>query len=160
MTVPRFQRRHLSLLEQQEILTRIGTKILAGVPENWERITYFIQSVIDHSSAEVVVEFPDGTSHRVSIPTEVFSLTDELRAGMYQEGKGTWFSMRYVISRPGRFNVDFNYDEDPGITFPTSHGFTKDLQYFPRDEANIPDWLREKLREEAEDQADQPSSFA
>jgi hypothetical protein len=155
MAVSRFRRGHLSPPEQQQILTRIGTKLLAEVPEDWERVTYFIQSVIDHSSAEVVVEFPDGTSRRESLPAEVFSLTDELRAGMYQEGKGTWFSMRYVISRPGKFNVDFNYDEDPGITFPTSQGFTKDLRYFPREEANIPEWLREKLREEAEGRADQ-----
>lgn len=155
MAVSRFRRGHLSLPEQQQILTRIGTKLLAEVPEDWERVTYFIQSVIDHSSAEVVVEFPDGTSRRESLPAEVFSLMDELRAGMYQEGKGTWFSMRYVISRPGKFNVDFDYDEDPGITFPTSQGFTKDLRYFPREEANIPEWLREKLREEAEGRADQ-----
>lgn len=155
MAVSRFRRGHLSLPEQQQILTRIGTKLLVEVPEDWERVTYFIQSVVDHSSAEVVVEFPDGTSRRESLPAEVFSLTDELRAGMYQEGKGTWFSMRYVISRPGKFNVDFDYDEDPGITFPTSQGFTKDLRYFPREEANIPEWLREKLREEAEGRADQ-----
>lgn len=155
MAVSRFRRGHLSLPEQQQILTRIGTKLLAEVPEDWERVTYFIQSVIDHSSAEVVVEFPDGTSRRESLPAEVFSLMDELRAGMYQEGKGTWFSMRYVISRPGKFNVDFDYDEDPGITFPTSQGFTKDLRYFPCEEANIPEWLREKLREEAEGRADQ-----
>jgi len=155
MAVSRFRRGRLSLPEQQQILTRIGTKLLVEVPEDWERVTYFIQSVVDHSSAEVVVEFPDGTSRRESLPAEVFSLTDELRAGMYQEGKGTWFSMRYVISRPGKFNVDFDYDEDPGITFPTSQGFTKDLRYFPREEANIPEWLREKLREEAEGRADQ-----
>ncbi|MEY9214288.1 DUF600 family protein [Thermobifida halotolerans] len=156
MAVSRFQRGHLSPPEQQEILTQIGMRILEEVPENWERITYSIQSVIDHSSAEVVVEFPDGTSRREPFPPEVLSLTDELRAGMYQEGKGTWFSMRYVISRPGKFNVDFDYDEDPGITFPTSRGFTMDLRYFPREEANIPDWLREKLREEADGRADQP----
>ncbi len=155
MAVSRFRRGRLSLPEQQQILTRIGTKLLVEVPEDWERVTYFIQSVVDHSSAEVVVEFPDGTSRRESLPAEVFSLTDELRAGMYQEGKGTWFSMRYVISRPGKFNVDFDYDEDPGITFPTSQGFTKDLRYFPREETNIPEWLREKLREEAEGRADQ-----
>lgn len=155
MAVSRFRRGRLSPPEQQQILTQIGTKLLVEVPEDWERVTYFIQSVIDHSSAEVVVEFPDGTSRRESLPAEVFSLTDELRAGMYQEGKGTWFSMRYVISRPGKFNVDFDYDEDPGITFPTSQGFTKDLRYFPREEANIPEWLREKLREEAEGRADQ-----
>lgn len=155
MTVPRPRRGQLSPPAQQELLRQIGMRILADVPENWQRITYSIQSVVDHSSAEVVVEFPDGTSRRESFSPEVFSLTDELRAGMYQEGKGTWFSMRYVISRPGKFTVDFNYDEDPGITFPTSRGFTLDLRRFPRDEANIPGWLRVKLREEAEGRADQ-----
>lgn len=145
-----FQRGHLSPPEQQELLRRIGTTILGAVPDDWKRVTYAIQSVIDHSSAEVVVEWADGTSRREPIPSEAFSLTDELRAGMYQEGKGTWFTMRYVIDRPGRFNVDFTYDEDPGITFPTAQGFTTDLRYFPRDEAHIPGRLRERLREEAE----------
>src|SRR5690606_30001794 len=102
-----FQRGHLSPPDQQELLHRIGTTILGAVPDDWKRVTYAIQSVIDHSSAEVVVESADGTSRREPIPSEAFSLTDELRAGMYQEGKGTWFTMRYVIDRPGRFNVDF-----------------------------------------------------
>ncbi|WDZ88850.1 hypothetical protein [Nocardiopsis sp. HUAS JQ3] len=80
-------------------------------------------------------------------------MLDDLRAGMYKDGKGTWFSMEYVITRPGRFKVRYNYDEDPHILFPTAWGFTNDLKYFPRDEENIPDWLHEKLREEAEGRA-------
>jgi hypothetical protein len=74
---------------------------------------------------------------------------------MYLEGKGTWFSMEYVITRPNRYNVHFNYDQDPEITFPTPQGFTQDLKYFPRDEQYIPDWLREKLRKEAEGRFDE-----
>ncbi|NYH53295.1 hypothetical protein HNR06_002884 [Nocardiopsis arvandica] len=54
---------------------------------------------------------------------------------------------------PARFDVTYDYDEDPGITFPTAFGFTTDLKYFPRDEDHIPGWLREKLREEAEGRA-------
>ncbi|MEU1716019.1 immunity protein YezG family protein [Nocardiopsis dassonvillei] len=80
-------------------------------------------------------------------------MIDDLRAGMYQEGKGTWFSFEYVITPPGRFNVTYNYDEDPGITFPTAFGYTNDLKYFPRDEEYMTDWLREKLQEEAEGRA-------
>ncbi len=69
---------------------------------------------------------------------------------MYQEGKGTWFSLRCTINSQGGFTVDYNYDQDPQIVFPTAQGFTNDLKYFPRDDEHIPEWLREKLREEAE----------
>ncbi|WDZ88848.1 immunity protein YezG family protein [Nocardiopsis sp. HUAS JQ3] len=87
------------------------------------------------------------------MPAGLGLLFKDLRAGMYKEGKGTWFSLEYVITRPGRFKVRYNYDDDPNIAFPTAWGFTNDLKYFPRDEEHIPDWLHEKLREEAEGRA-------
>ena len=61
--------------------------------------------------------------------------------------------MEYVITRPGKFKVHYDYDDDPNIAFPTAWGFTNDLKHFPRDEEYIPDWLHEKLREEAEGRA-------
>ncbi|WP_234401625.1 hypothetical protein [Thermobifida halotolerans] len=61
-----------------------------------------------------------------------------------------------MVTRPGNYTVHFDYDKDPGITFPTSQGFTQDLKYFPRDEDYIPDWLREKLRAEAEGRVGMP----
>ncbi|MEY9211661.1 hypothetical protein [Thermobifida halotolerans] len=85
-------------------------------------------------------------------------MIDKLRVGMYLEGKGTWFSMEYVITRPGNYNVHFNYDQDPEITFPTPQGYTQDLKYFPRDEEHIPDWLRQRLRDEAEGRVGMPFS--
>ncbi len=151
--VSHFGRGHLSPEAQQKILTQIGGRILDEAPEGWTRLTYRAQSVIDHGSSELIVEFGDGTSRREFPPAGMGLMIDELRAGMYQEGKGTWFSFEYVITPPGRFNVTYNYDEDPGITFPTAFGFTNDLKYFPRDEEYMTDWLREKLQEEAEGRA-------
>ncbi|MFI6577039.1 hypothetical protein ACIBFB_14660 [Nocardiopsis sp. NPDC050513] len=153
MTTHNFKKGHLNPIQQQTILTQIGEKILGRVPDGWSRITYLEESVIEHSTGIVEVEHEDGSNSRVSPPPTISLLVDELRAGMYQEGKGTWFSMKYVITPPGTFNAEFNYDEDPQITFPTAHGFTVDLKYFPRDEEYIPDWLREKLQEEAEGRA-------
>ncbi|WP_370011392.1 DUF600 family protein [Nocardiopsis sp. LDBS0036] len=101
----------------------------------------------------IIVEFGYGTTCRKSPPSGMGMMIDDLRAGMYQEGKGTWFSFEYVITPRGRFNVTYNYDEDPGITFPTAFGYTNDLKYFPRDEDYMTDWLREKLQEEAEGRA-------
>ncbi|WP_047871697.1 hypothetical protein [Nocardiopsis sp. RV163] len=143
----------LSPEERQEILVQIGSRILSEAPEGWKSLTYRVQTVIEHASSELIVEFGDGTSRREFPPADISLIRDKLRAGMYQEGKGTWFSFEYVITPPGRFNVTYNYDEDPGITFPTAFGFTNDLVYFPRDEEYMTDWLREKLREEAEGRA-------
>jgi hypothetical protein len=153
MISPYAKKGHLDPEEQQKILQEVGSKILGRVPEGWAKITYTRESVIEHASSIIIVEFGDGTTQRKSPPPEVSFMLDKLRAGMYQEGKGTWFSLEYVITPPGKFNVNYNYDEDPGITFPTAFGFTNDLKYFPRNEDYIPDWLREKLQEEAEGRA-------
>ncbi|MFF8764240.1 hypothetical protein ACF07Q_06960 [Nocardiopsis dassonvillei] len=148
-----FKRGHLDHGRQQEILKEFGAEILKEMPQEWERITYSRESVIDHSSSLAIVELANGESIRKGAPPHTEILLDDLRAGMYKDGKGTWFSMEYVITRPGRFKVRYNYDDDPHILFPTAWGFTNDLKYFPRDEENIPDWLHEKLREEAEGRA-------
>ena len=148
-----FKKGHLDPSEQQRALKEIGQKIVSVVPKEWERIIYTREAVIEHATSIIVVELQDGSSLRKSPPPSISLVIDDLRAGMYQEGKGTWFSMEYVITRPGKFNVTYNYDDDPGITFPTALGFTNDLTYFPRDEEHIPDWLREKLAEEAEGRA-------
>lgn len=136
--------------DEQDLLVHIGNQILHEAPEGWSRLIYRVHTVIEHGTSELIVEFEDGVSRREFPPSGLSLTTDKLRAGMYREGNGTWFSMEYVITRPGKFNVTYNYDEDPKITFPTAFGFTNDLKYFPRDEEHIPDWLRERLREEAE----------
>ncbi|MEY9214907.1 hypothetical protein NI17_017485 [Thermobifida halotolerans] len=151
-----FQRGHLGPPERQKILGDIGTLVVGEAPEEWTRIVYTMKMVAGHGSDQVVVEFPDGARQREFAPVRIIPMVKELRAGMYLEGKGTWFSMEYVITRPGNYNVHFNYDQDPGITFPTPQGYTQDLKYFPRDEEHIPDWLRERLRAEAEGQVGTP----
>lgn len=153
MLSPHTKKGGLSPEEQQGILVQIGSRILSEAPEGWKSLTYRVRTVIEHGTSELVVEFGDGSTRRESPPSGMGLVEDELRAGMYQEGKGTWFSFEYVITPPGGFNVTYNYDEDPGITFPTAFGFTNDLVYFPRDEEYMTDWLRERLREEAEGRA-------
>lgn len=148
-----FKRGHLNHAQQQEILKKVGEAILKEAPEGWERIIYNRESVIDHSSSLTIIEFSDGSSVREWPPVMVGVELDDLRAGMYAQGKGTWFSLEYIITRPGNFKVYYNYDEDPNIAFPTPWGFTNDLKYFPRDEQHIPDWLHEKLQLEAEGRA-------
>lgn len=84
-------------------------------------------------------------SHPV-LPGGSVTALRELREGMFREGTGTWFSLRYVITSDLRFHVDYEYDAEPDFGFEIAFSdFRRDLDRFPRDEEHIPDWLREKL---------------
>ena len=136
----------LGMIEQQEMLQEIGGELLGFAPESWERLEYEYSSVARYATDSLTAEYSDGTSEMVSCPVSVLSKLAKLRAGMYQEGKGTWFSVKYTIERPSRYSVDFNYDEYPDFTFsPDPEGFIDDLKSFPRAEEFIPDWLREQI---------------
>ena len=130
----------LGMIEQQEMLQEIGADLLGGAPEGWVRLEYEYFSVDSYSAASLTAEYSDGTSEMVSCPVSVLSKLAKLRAGMYQEGKGTWFSVKYAIEHPSRYSVDFNYDEYPKFTFsPSPEDFVDDLETFPRAEEFIPD---------------------
>ncbi|TDQ53752.1 hypothetical protein EV190_103203 [Actinorugispora endophytica] len=105
-------------------------------------------AVVDRSTTDSEFIRNDGSKESFFPPSEILEKLDELRNGMYTPKKGTWFSARYVITRPGNYRIDYNYDEEPAFTIPPVAGSYKlDLQHFPRDDEHIPDWLRRKLQE-------------
>lgn len=98
------------------------------------------------------VRFSDGTSGEAFPPREKRVLLRELREIMYSQGSGTWFSATFRVVREAcgetSANAWFNYDEEPEWNFSVDPGqYAIDLEDFPRDEENIPDWLRERLSE-------------
>ena len=143
-----FKRGYLDHSEKIEILKEIGKTLLTGAPQGWSKIIYISDSVVDHSTDDYRVENESGNNIAGWGPVTLGPLLKDLRAGMYREGSGTWFSIKYTITRPGKFHVEYNYDEKPHILFPTAWGYTNDLKRFPRDDEHIPDWLRQKLTEE------------
>ena len=150
MRINGIERGSMTPEKQQEILRTIGSGILSNAPEGWDRIIFSTKSTVDMGTSIAIAEFKDGSTERFGAGTMAIISLGKLRTGMYVEGKGTWFSLEYTITRPGNFTVNYNYDEDPGLTFATDQAFTNDLKYFPRDPENIPGWLQERLREEAE----------
>lgn len=144
-----FKKGSIPPARQQEILNKVGSKILATAPPDWNKIVYKSSSVVEMSNSSATVEYKNGETRTFRTDAMIGIYLDELRAGMYVKGKGTWFSLEYTITRPGRFKVHYNYDEDPGLTFATPKAFTNDLEYFPRDPEYTPEWLKQKIREEA-----------
>lgn len=148
MVSKHFKRGHLNHTQQLDLIKEICQSILSRAPQGWKKVIYRSDAVIDHSSSKFQVH--DAYEKNIAGwgPNTIGPLLDNLRAGMYREGEGTWFSIKFTIIRPGNFQVEYNYNEDPHILFPTAWGYTNDLKYFPRNEEHTPAWLQQKLSEE------------
>ncbi|WP_241474769.1 hypothetical protein [Nocardiopsis xinjiangensis] len=133
--------------EQEEILIRIGRSFLEAATREWEELTYEWDGLKGFSTDGLYLRSPNGERDLVPFP-EVIIDVKRLRSGMYQKGRGTWFSMRYTITPPTHYDVTFNYDDPPKFLFsPSPHGYADDLARFPRDPEHIPAWLQQKIDE-------------
>ncbi|RAY13169.1 hypothetical protein DPM19_22020 [Actinomadura craniellae] len=138
----------ISPIEQDALFREIGSALLDAVAGEWEEIRFNYRGLISISTARLEAVRPGGEVERVRPPRDASKLMRELRSGMYQTGKGAWYTALYVITPPGRYNVDFDYDNEPRFDVPpAAESFALDLEHFPREEHNIPDWLRAKLAE-------------
>jgi hypothetical protein len=141
-----FDNDRLNPTEQYDILHQVGLTLLGAAPEGWDRITFNTAELGGISESELLVRYEDGGTERRRFPHDVLDRLETLRSGMYQPGKGTWFSMTYTIVRPGRFSTEFNYDRPPEFTItPGASSYAADLAAFPREPEHIPDWLRREL---------------
>ncbi|WP_231972674.1 antitoxin YezG family protein [Nocardiopsis alborubida] len=142
-----FRRGHLDPQKQHEILTELGQEIVRSLPDTWTEIAYTARAIVSYREELMLVRHDDGRSERADIPIGTTLKLGELRRGMYQEGKGTWFSMKITVTRPGKFTTEFDYDNEPGFLFHSGDGdYVRELRQFPRDEEHVPAWLREKVR--------------
>jgi hypothetical protein len=128
---------------QQQLIKRIGRALLGAAPQDWQQIRAEYRSAGRHIEADVLVTGADGQPQPIRPPMEVVELLGELRAAMYQPGRGTWMSGVYLLDHPSKYSADFAPDTEPRWRrMPPPIGFQDELRRFPRDEAHIPEWLR------------------
>jgi hypothetical protein len=76
----------------------------------------------------------------------------EIRSQMAQPSSGAWFSAKIELTPDGGFSMDADYDDEPEWDVPVvAETYLEEQELFPRDEANQPDWYRQKLQEAAAD---------
>lgn len=128
---------------QQQLIKRIGRALLGAAPPDWKQIRAEYRSAGRHIEADVLVTGADGQPQPIRPPMEVVELLGELRAAMYQPGRGTWMSGVYLLEHPSKYSADFAPDTEPRWRrMPPPIGFQDELRRFPRDDAHIPEWLR------------------
>lgn len=133
----------------QEALAR---EMLASLPAGHEGVELDYSEVGPVIQASMWATKPGAPE--ISFPDidEVVDAAKELRSAMYREDAGTWFSMKITVTAKRSVDVEFNYDELPWSSFDYApNAYAADQVRFPRDDAHIPDWLRDRLNADRSD---------
>ncbi|MFW6642111.1 hypothetical protein ACOALZ_18965 [Nocardiopsis algeriensis] len=132
-----------------ELIREMTLELIESAPNGWDTMNYRFEYIGGVAAMENLVTFDSGETARKQHPHSVGEKADSLKEGMYEKGKGTWFSMELKITRPGKFRAEFNYDREADIhPLPVSaDSYALEMRKFPRDPEYIPGWLQEKLRE-------------
>lgn len=147
----------LGPLEQEQILQQIGGDILAVLGDDWHEAKYTVNLIEGYLEEDLEVVYGGRGVEKERAPLATMQSVRKLRSGMYREGRGTWYGMRYTISPPGDYRVEYTYDEVDFDFSPPAAAFVQDLESFPRASDFIPGWLQLEI-ERAEDGQEYPET--
>ncbi|WP_154402779.1 hypothetical protein [Nocardioides speluncae] len=131
----------MSLLGQGELLERIGKAMASSATDDWRMITLEFSAVRSMSQSELRIESNDGRIDGSQlVADEGDEACEDLRAAMYQPGKGTWYNATFTITKDGNLVSEFDYDNPPLEGEAEDILLTDDQEGFPRNPENLPDW--------------------
>ena len=135
----------LNATEQDTLVKQIGLALLRAAPRDWRRVTAAYRAVgrYHELTGEVVLE--DGSAQEWMATHDIATLFGRLRAGMYREGRGTWFNARYQLDHPSSYNLEYDRDEPRWDLMPPPQAYADELRTFPRSEDNVPEWLMRRM---------------
>ncbi|WP_246178720.1 TNT domain-containing protein [Actinomadura decatromicini] len=115
-------------------------------PPGWRRIDlHCIATVAVNDVALTVLTGEGETVTAETVPQELTALLMDLRRAHYLSEQGTWFSMVAIVE-PDSACALYNYDFDPMWDPPIpADCWRRDQIVLPRDGANMPPWLRDRL---------------
>ena len=132
--------------QQGELLDQITNLFLEALPAGWVELAVDYRVVGRNIDLSTGLRQPDGSYRVWTPPDEPIRQFQRLRGGMYIENEGTWFSMRYVLTPPGRWNVVYNTAHEPAFEpYPPPQEFLVEHERFPRLPGYQPPWYAEKL---------------
>jgi hypothetical protein len=119
--------------------------MLRVAPDDWEQLTVDYRAVGRYAESTGKVTYSDGATDTWEMPADLRSLFARLRAGMYREGRGTWFNARYRLDQPSSYNLEYDREEPGWDAPPPPAAYPDDMRLFPRTDENVPEWLRRRL---------------
>lgn len=133
--------------------------LTAAAPPDWAEISYkasVLGAMLEHTLLAVD---KGGVTYRIGDKDQLAEAVQELRRAEYTPANGPWFGVTVTLKSDGAKVMSRRYGAAPAFEQPVPHqAYAEDLRLFPRDEAAIPDWLREKAGQ-AEPEADAPAGL-
>lgn len=130
----------------------IGKTLRSSLPQGWERAAAQFRQLGDYSELEVRAVGADAAGPvvvAVPAPAGLNELFARLRTAMYEKDTGTWLQGTFTLDTQSRFDFDFDVDTEPEWRLDpaqrdTVRAHNVELEYFPRQRANVPQWLAAK----------------
>lgn len=136
------------LFAQQQAQEALASAVAQVIPEGAAAVVIRASSLQPVSLFTFDAEAGDGSVEFMMRPRGFdLDLISNLRTAMYQDGLGTWFSAVIRVDRNGTVDATFNYDDEPDWDTVDPIAYLTDHEHFPRDVANQPSWLQEKIAE-------------
>lgn len=132
--------------EMMDTVQEIVDRTLASVHGEWNEVVIDYRGLVGVSTSRVAVRRAHGGTEWDLLLPQVGRLLDRLRTGMYQQGKGTWFTARFTVQQSREVGAHFDHNGPPEFDFESDpRSFHQDIQYFPRSSDHLPDWLLDQL---------------
>lgn len=131
----------MSLDTQSELLANIGQAMAQSAPAGWQQVSLRVTGVYSMMETALTITVADGTVDKTrSIVDEGDEACEELRAVMYEPGKGTWYNANFTLDASGKLDADFDYDEPPFEGDADEALLRDDQEKFARDSERLPAW--------------------
>lgn len=137
----------LNPIEQNELLEEITLLLVHTLPPAYQECVALHRGVGSHSEtlAQVRRASGPGLPSLWTPPPALGELFARLRSGMYAPDLGTWFTAKFRLTFPFRYDIQYDRDNEPNWrTPPPPTTYAEDLRAFPRTPGNTPSWLRER----------------
>ncbi|MEU4767760.1 hypothetical protein AB0H12_31365 [Actinosynnema sp. NPDC023794] len=135
--------------ERDQVLREVALSLVDAAPSDWQEISLEFTSTVAVDGATLQVTRTSGEVAYPSVPGKAVDDLHDLRAAMREADKGSWFTARMKVLRPGKYVIDFDYDNEPPFDPPLQpSAYWVDFDYFPRSPEHTPDWLRTMLDQE------------
>ncbi|MFC6011314.1 hypothetical protein [Nocardia lasii] len=140
------QTRDEKYAQSERILLWTAGRIIKAAEPGWERIEVNVLGSGTDFDVKYTILDADGSSGIGDLPPEIMRAFDDMRILRYEEGVGTWLSLRMYIKAPDFLDATFNVWVDP-IWDPSisAAAYENDLRHYPRTDEYIPRWLKAKL---------------
>ncbi|TNC27256.1 TNT domain-containing protein [Amycolatopsis alkalitolerans] len=134
--------------EPEALVRAIARSVRTILPDGWERVAAQFRQVGEYAEIEIRA-VGDGESVSLCAPPRLGQLFAQLRSAMYRPETGTWFKGTLTLEAPSSFQFDYDTTNEPTwrqspVGRLTARVYEAELERYPRDRKQVPDWLAAK----------------